>query len=299
MWKKYASLGQMIPKLPRVRFSASYRRMIVFLTGMMLSTAVWGQSFTLLTWNIQDLGRSKNEQEIAVIVNVLRNYDLVAIQEVVAKDPAGAQTVAKIADELNRRGARWDYLISDPTQSPSPYISERYAILWKTRNLMRLGDPFLDRQLAEVCHREPYIARFRHTPTRTEFFVVNVHARRFDEAPEEELRFFSGYPGRLGQARIFLMGDYNLDDTHPVWQPLKQQGFLPAISQSPTTLKRSCNEAGEYLNYAIDNIFYPERYFQLVRAGKVDLVRDCSRLGEVRKVSDHLPVFLEVRPVND
>jgi deoxyribonuclease-1-like protein len=84
----------------------------------------------IASWNIQDLGRSKNAEEINSIAKILRNFDLVAIQEVVAKDPAGAQAVTKIVDELNRMGSKWDYQISNPTKSPSVYMSERYAFLW-------------------------------------------------------------------------------------------------------------------------------------------------------------------------
>src|SRR5690606_1961976 len=87
------------------------------------------QVLTLASWNIQDLGQSKNTEEIAFMANVLKDFDMVAIQEVVAKHPAGAQKVAELADELNRRGAKWDYRISDPTKSPSVYMSERYAFL--------------------------------------------------------------------------------------------------------------------------------------------------------------------------
>ncbi len=43
----------------------------------------------------------------------------------------GAQAVARLADELNRKGTKWDYVISDPTSS-SAYKTERYAFIWKT-----------------------------------------------------------------------------------------------------------------------------------------------------------------------
>src|SRR5690554_4672329 len=90
------------------------------------------EKLSLVSWNIQYLGRTKTSEDIYEIANILRDFDIVAIQEVVAKDPAGAQAVAKIADELNRMGYKWDYQISDPTKSPTVYISERYAYLWKT-----------------------------------------------------------------------------------------------------------------------------------------------------------------------
>jgi hypothetical protein len=48
--------------------------------------------------------------------NYLRDYDIIAVQEVVA-GYGGVQAVARLSDELNRTGTKWDYIISDPTSS--------------------------------------------------------------------------------------------------------------------------------------------------------------------------------------
>ena len=34
----------------------------------------------LLSWNIENLGKSKSESELTFIANILKNYDIVAIQ---------------------------------------------------------------------------------------------------------------------------------------------------------------------------------------------------------------------------
>ena len=64
------------------------------------------------------------------MAKALTDDDIVAVQEVVAGDGGGAQAVARLADELNRTGFKWDYSISDPTQG-GVYSSERYAYLQK------------------------------------------------------------------------------------------------------------------------------------------------------------------------
>ncbi|MEL6670958.1 MAG: endonuclease/exonuclease/phosphatase family protein [Bacteroidota bacterium] len=253
------------------------------------------QTVKLLTWNIQDLGRSKDEAEIKEMVKIMRQYDLIAIQEVVAKDPAGARKVAELADLLNRSGNRWDYRISNPTQSPSAYISERYAFIWKSSLIQNLGSPYLDQDLARACFREPYIGKFRLKSHPEPFYVVNFHARKHDQQPEEEIQFFSQYQRRLGSDYVFIAGDFNLDDEHEVWNALKWMGFRPAISQVPTTLKRKCTRQAEYFNYPIDNIFFDRDVCQRLDAGRVDFVRSCERLELARGISDHLPVFLAVQ----
>ena len=271
------------------------RILILCLSLLFAPLPFFAQEFSLVTWNIQHLGRSKNTAELEAMVEVLRDYDLVAVQEVVAKDPAGAQKVALLADLLSRTGAQWDYRVSDPTQSPSSHISERYAFLWKPSRLTLLGRPYLDRELAAVVDREPYVAKFRVKGGNEPFFVINFHSRPHNRVPEAEIAYLLAYPERLQTSRFILAGDFNLDEEHAVWLPLYQQGFLPAVRQTPTTLKRSCNGEGDYFNHAIDNIYLPPQHFELLGSGRIDIVGDCGRLSEARLLSDHVPVFIQVR----
>ena len=56
------------------------------------TTKFFGKNtLAIVSWNIQDLGRTKTPEHIYQIATILRDVDIVAIQEVVAKDPAGAQ----------------------------------------------------------------------------------------------------------------------------------------------------------------------------------------------------------------
>jgi endonuclease/exonuclease/phosphatase family metal-dependent hydrolase len=57
----------------------------------------------LLSWNIENLGSSKSESEITFMAKTVKDYDILAIQEVVAGD-GEAQAVAKLAAALNRMG---------------------------------------------------------------------------------------------------------------------------------------------------------------------------------------------------
>lgn len=248
------------------------------------------EELTIASWNIQDLGRTKDAEEITKIAQILRHIDLVAIQEIVAKDPAGAQAVAKIVDELNRMGAQWDYRISDPTNSPSPYISERYAFLWKTSKVKLLTRAFLDSELEEVCDREPYVGKFQLTKGKDPFYVINFHSRRFNEQPEDEIIHFKDYPKRLKTDRVFIVGDFNIDENHQVWDNLYRLGYNSALKEIQTTLKTKCVQ-NSYLNHSIDNIYYSSKSTQLAQSGAIDFVGSCENLEAARGLSDHLPVF--------
>ena len=248
-------------------------------------------SIKLITWNIQDLGQTKNTEEIAFIVNVLKDFDIVAIQEVVAKHPAGAQKVAQITDELNRKGAKWDYRISDPTNSPSVYMSERYAYLWKTSKIDIQGRAYLDKELDQEIVREPYIANFKFKKQNVIFTVVNFHSRKHDDLPELEIIHFKNYQERLNTDKLLIVGDFNLNERHAVWDEFYQLGYNSAIKNSKTTLKRKCSN-GDYLSHDIDNIYYSNKV-KSINTGKLDYVEKCENLQSARLISDHLPVFME------
>ncbi|GAA3778003.1 endonuclease/exonuclease/phosphatase family protein [Corallibacter vietnamensis] len=249
-------------------------------------------ALTIASWNIRDLGKTKNDQEILQIAKIIRDYDIVALQEVVAKDPGGAKAVAKIADELNRMGSKWDYRISDPTKSPSVYISERYAFLWKTSKVKLTSRAFLDSELEDKCFREPYIGKFQLKNGDEPFYVINFHSRKFNDNPEQEIIFFKDYPKRLKSDRVLIVGDFNLNENHEVWDHLYYIGFKSALKNTKTTLKTKCKKKN-YLNYSIDNIYFPSSNIEMLKSGSNDFVNDCYNLQSARLLSDHLPVYME------
>lgn len=255
------------------------------------------KSIKVLTWNIQDLGGTKNDEEILFIAKILKDYDLIALQEIVAKDPAGAQAIAKIVNNLNRLGNKWDYSISTPTKSPSSYISERYAYIWKTSKLSLKNKPYLDSTLEKVIEREPYIAKFEIRKNKNLFYFINIHARVYNRHPEMEIKHFKNYPKRLQTDNIIFLGDFNLNEKHTVWNPLYKKGVKPAIKNTATTLKRACKN-GVYTNHAIDNIYYNSGIVQFESSGIVDFILQCNNLTNARMISDHLPVFLEMSLIN-
>lgn len=265
-----------------------YIHSLLFLIYLIPIAPIRGQIINIISWNIRDCGGSKEDSEILFIAQTLRDADLVAIQEVVAGDPAGAQAIGRLADQLNRMGSKWDYRISDPTKSPVKGQSERYAFLWKTSALEVIKRPHLDSLLADQVIREPYIGRFRQRSTKKEFIVVNYHSRKFDQYPEEEVNYFYSYPKRFN-VPVIIVGDFNMSEDNSVFGGLYQQGYIPVLLRQKTTLKESVSN-GSYLNHAIDNIYLPEGLC-LEFGTPIDFVKKCTSLASARMISDHLPVF--------
>lgn len=288
-----------------------------------ISSIIFPQSFTLLSWNIQNLGNSKNKQEISIIVDIIKDYDIVLIQEVNAKDLTAEsdQTIAQIVEELKRLGDKWKYSISNPTYSRNTYWMEKYAILWNTSKIMSVDIPYLDSESQNIIYKEPFIAEFQLNDRKDSFYVINVHSvtprirlittksinsvgqattvgSQVEIRPEDEIKHFINYPERLKSDNIIIAGDFNLSEEHIVWNPLKNKGFKPALINKPTFLKKECIKNGEYLIKNIDNIFYNSNVFENINSGSIDFVGNCSNLVAARKVSDHLPVFIELNILN-
>lgn len=152
---------------------------------LILSTTLQAQ-VKILSWNIENLGKSKSDTTIIYIASILSDYDIVAIQEVVA-GYGGAQAVARLADELNRKGNKWDYTISDPTSS-SAYKTERYAFIWKTSSVKKIGKAWLEEKYHLLIDREPYYATFEYD--KKQFTLANFHAITKSRQPETEIKYF-------------------------------------------------------------------------------------------------------------
>lgn len=241
------------------------------------------------------MGRTITDTDIDRMARLLRDADIVAIQEVVAKDPAGAQRVAALDAALDRTGTEWDYKTSDPTSSTSPHEKERYAFLWR-RSKVKMLRSGLDETVADAVVREPFFMEVKVKGFTDPIWLINFHSLPHSKHPEQEMPYLTNYPNRVvGQPLIYL-GDWNMKPDNDAFLPLYQKGYAAAAKDSPTTLKRKCTITGNYLNYPIDNIFYPTAFFFKEAVQVIDFVGDCNTLEADRKLSDHLPICLTLTP---
>ncbi|WP_419213648.1 endonuclease/exonuclease/phosphatase family protein [Maribacter sp. X9] len=243
---------------------------------------------TIISWNIQDFGKTKSYDELEEIAELLRDADIVAIQEVVSGF-GGAQAVAKLTDVLNRKGAQWDYAISNPTRIPK-YVTERYAIVWKTKHIKIKNRGKLIKELETTIDREPFLLDFYIADKK--MTLINFHSRPHDKNPEAEITALTEYIIHNFTGPVILAGDFNVDEANPAFDNFKKNGYSPAVANQKTTLKRDC-DGFDYRNHAIDNIFNSKTIAK-TKSGVIDFVRECDNLERARKLSDHLPVYLKV-----
>lgn len=152
---------------------------------------------------------------------MLRDYDIIAIQEVVA-GYGGAQAVARLTDELNRKGNKWDYVISDKTRS-NPYKTERYAFIWNMNKLKKIGNAWFEKKYQLKIEREPFFCTFQYK--NKQFTVVNFHAITKDKQPETEIKYLKFFPEEYPNLNLIFAGDFNCPQSHTVFNPLKKWGI--------------------------------------------------------------------------
>jgi deoxyribonuclease-1-like protein len=270
---------------PKTQLSAMKINFILLF--LLFTTAIQSQT-KLLSWNLENFGKSKSDQEIAFIANTIKDYDIVTIQEVVA-GIGGVQAVARLADELNRKGTQWDYRVSAPTSS-SAYKTERYAFLWKTSRLKLKGKPWLERNYHLKIDREPYFATFEiKEKTIT---VVSFHAITKNKQPETEIKYFKLIPQEYPNLNLIFVGDFNCPQSHSVFNPLKKMGYTSILKNQKTSLKQK-RKGENCLASEFDNMFYKTSSINYIKSDVISFYKKFITLKEARKVSDHIPIWVE------
>jgi len=252
-------------------------------------------SLKIVSWNLYNFGNTKQPQAMQKIADVLNPFDVAALQEI-STGTAGAQGIAQLVELLNQNGSKWDYTISDRTSGNG---SERYAYLWKTSKATLIGKPFLTQtqNLDEKIDREPFMARFKcnkNTTTQPDLLIANYHAVPVTKKPEQEIILLSALHSAYTKDNLLVVGDFNLEENHNAFKPLKATGYEACLVDQKTSLKLT-NVGGEYLSQPYDNLFYETNTLTKLRSGIVDFVPDMPTLAAARQISDHLPVWCELR----
>jgi endonuclease/exonuclease/phosphatase family metal-dependent hydrolase len=265
---------------------------------LLLAITLGAQAITVVSWNIRKFGKSRDNQEINMIADVVKHADIILLQEVVAKDPGGAKAVARLANVLNQKGSRWDYRISDPTRSSSGNKSERYAFLWQSSKLTNIGGrPRLISELSSEVEREPYLVSFR-TKKGKEFTLLNYHAcTHKSHFPErDEITLISNGLLKQGYNDVIWAGDMNLEIDDVAFSHILNTGYKSLLNGEKTSLKKKCKN-GNYLSSAEDNVLYRLANMSKKNGRVIDFVSelDCNNLQEINlHYSDHLPLEIVV-----
>ncbi len=245
----------------------------------------------IATFNIQVFGQSKMSKPdvVGVLVQAVRQFDVVAIQEVRAKDD---DILPRFVAAINADGSRYDFLIG-PRLGRS-VSTEQYAFVYDTTRVTHdpakvgtIADP------ADALHREPFVARFQTLASPPSsafsFWLVNTHTDP-DEVKEEVAALADVFQvmrtADASEDDVIMLGDLNADETQ-----LGKLGQIPGITWVVSGTTTNTRRSKAYDNLLFDRDAtreYTGRWGVLDLESVFGLSRD-----EALKVSDHLPVWAE------
>jgi endonuclease/exonuclease/phosphatase family metal-dependent hydrolase len=245
----------------------------------------------IASFNIQVFGAAKLDKPgvMNVLADVVRQFDVVAIQEVRAKTD---DILPRFVDLINSTGRHYDYLVGPRLGRSNS--KEQYAFIFDTASieadrsaLYTVADP------DDRLHREPLVAWFRVRGPPVDqaftFTLIDIHTDP-DETTQELDALADVYRVVRDDGRheddIILLGDLNVDDAH-LGRMGKTPGISPAISGLPTNTRGT----KQYDNLLFSKTATSE---YTGRSGVFDLIRQYNlTTDDALQVSDHMPVWAE------
>lgn len=248
----------------------------------------------IASFNIQVFGESKMAKThvVDILTRVVRNFDVVAIQEVRAKSDS---IVPTFVAAVNADGSRYHHVIG-PRQGRTS-SKEQYSFIYDTtrievdpQSLGIVADP------TDRLHRPPMVARFRTLVNPASmafsFWLVDTHTDP-DEVPQE-LEALADVFAAMRSARpdeddVILLGDFNAGP--PEFKSFKRSPDVTwAVSGVTTNTRRT---------KTYDNLVFalPATSEYLGHWGVLDMQSAYGLpLDHALEVSDHNPVWAAFHP---
>lgn len=243
----------------------------------------------IASFNIQVFGTSKLAKQpvVEVLAKVIRNFDVVAIQEVRAKS---TEVIPSFVKHVNADGSRYQYVIGPRLGRTNS--KEQYTFLYDTTRIeVDTTSVGTMRDPGDRLHRPPLFVRFRariQPPERGfTFWMVNSHTDP-DEVPEEVDALADAFMA-LKQARpdeddIILLGDLNASP-----EQFGRLGQLPDIGWAVSGVTTNTRRTKTYDNLIFEQTATAE---YTGRWGVLDLQTTYGlSLKQALDVSDHNPVW--------
>lgn len=149
----------------------------IILLSFIFPSKSFAEAINIATFNIQNLGLTKMNriQDVNAIVNIVRSYDVVAIQEV--SDSSNRVAWMLLQQINNRSGFRYALSLSPRTGQQREDIrkAEQYAFYYRVDLVEVLENHLFNDERLNSFGREPWIARFRTLNSQETFVVITIH----------------------------------------------------------------------------------------------------------------------------
>lgn len=252
------------------------------------------ETILIASFNIQALGESKMNDRWVMerLAEVIRRFDIVAIQEIRSKDQT---LLPALVNYVNALGGRYDYLLGP--RLGRTVSKEQYAYVYDASRIITSKDcSYTLNDDIDLLHREPLIARFVARTSLTNrpwsFSLVNLHTDPDEATAEVEamgsiLREIRNYEFMSGQEDdVILLGDFNAP-------PAKMVSLQSLARMRPLIVNQATNvrETELYDNVLIE----PTANAEFTGLFGVLSLREFFgiTIDDALKLSDHNPVWAE------
>jgi hypothetical protein len=213
------------------------------------------QSITIASWNLKNIGQTKlnDSARIAVIIDVLKNYDIIAIQEV--KDIT-LQLPQQLISKMNVDGSNYNVVASNRV---GRNVFEQYLFVYDDDKIDAIPETEgYGIEPNDEFEREPFYAMFR--AENFDFYLFTIHTKP-DSVATEIPALRTGYMDLQNNTPdendIILLGDFNGK------APGVSAGSyitMDAIAQIPGITFAINEETNTRGGKAYDNIIFQDNY---------------------------------------
>jgi deoxyribonuclease-1-like protein len=279
----------------------------VVAAALILGPLTWAQeasaALKVVSWNLSRFGQAKVNNEafaekyktsvMKIIVDAVKEYDLIVLQEVVSQDTA----MALLKEVSLATGDSYDILVSNPVNPPG---LERYAYLYRKRAL-KVVDSYSYADADNLFSRDPFVVEFSTTQAAVKnFFVIPIHTEP-DRAVQEINALAKVYEDAVQRWNLkngVLIGDMNADCQYVKksdWEKVslsKDPRFLWLIKTGLDTASMNSECTFDRIIVAGDKL-----RANAVNAGLGEdfVVKYNLEVKEARQVSDHFPVEFVIK----
>ncbi len=213
------------------------------------------QSITIASWNLKNIGQSKlnDPARIDVIIDVLKNYDIIAIQEV--KD-VSLQLPQQLINKMNADGSNYNVVASERV---GRNVFEQYLFVYDDDKIDAIsGTAGYGIEPNDEFEREPYYAMFR--AGNFDFYLFTIHTKPSTvatEIPALRAAYIDLQNNTPDENDIILLGDFNGK------APGVTAGSyitIDAIAQIPDIIFTINEETNTRGGKAYDNIIFQDNY---------------------------------------
>ena len=244
----------------------------------------------LASWNIRILSNnSRDSKELQYIANIIKRYDLIAVQEV--RDEKVIKRIMQILP------GNWNYIISEQV---GRRVKERYAYLYNTDLVKNIGIAYILNDPEDAFIREPFIANF--VSGNFDFTLITFHALFGDSINDrrKEIRLLPEVVDLVDRATgnekdIILLGDFNMPASDTSWV------MDPYISIIPFHEKTTITDTSSYDNIWMHKKFtYIENFLSLYEIFHFDeIIFGNNDALASATCSDHRPISILLNIAND